>query len=43
MCDVIEMHLKIRKTAVEVPILKLGLPNFRLSFYFILLLVVSLL
>ena len=27
------------KTAVERPILKLGLPNFRLSFYFILLLV----
>ncbi len=31
------------KTAVELPILKLGLPNFRWSFYFILLFVVSLL
>ncbi len=31
------------KTAVEWPILKLGLPNSRLSFYFILLLVASLL
>ena len=31
------------KTAVERPILKLGLPNFRWSFYFILLLVSSLL
>ena len=31
------------KTAVERPILKLGLPNFRWSFYFILLLVASLL
>ena len=31
------------KTAVELPILKLGLPNFRSSFYFILLLVASLL
>ena len=29
------------KTAVEQPILKLGLPNFRWSFYFILLLLVS--
>ncbi len=29
------------KTAVERPILKLGLPNFRWSFYFILLLVAS--
>ena len=33
----------IIKTAVERPILKLGLPNFRWSFYFILLLVASLL
>ena len=33
----------IIKTAVERPILKLGLPNFRLHFYFILLLVASLL
>ncbi len=31
------------KTAVERPILKLGLPNFRWSFYFILLLVASIL
>ena len=31
------------KTAVERPILKLRLPNFRWSFYFILLLVASLL
>ncbi len=31
------------KTAVELPILKLGLPNFRWSFYFISLLVASLL
>ena len=31
------------KTAVEGPILKLGLPNFRWSFYSILLLVTSLL
>ena len=30
------------KTAVERPILKLGLPSFRWSFYFILLLVASL-
>ncbi len=30
------------KTASERPILKLGLPNFRWSFYFILLLVASL-
>ncbi len=29
------------KTDVELPILKLGLPNFRCSFYFILLLVAS--
>ena len=29
------------KTAVKRPILKLGLPNFRWSFYFILLLVLS--
>ncbi len=31
------------KTAVEQSVLKLGLPNFRCSFYFILLLVASLL
>ncbi len=31
------------KTAVELLILKLGLPNFRCNFYFIVLLVVSLL
>ena len=31
------------KTAVEQPILKLGLPNFKKSFYFIFLLVASLL
>ena len=31
------------KTAVEMPILKLGLPHFSWSFYFILFLVVSLL
>ncbi len=31
------------KTDVELPTLKLGLPNFRLSFYFILLLLASLL
>ena len=31
------------KTAVDLPILKVGLPNFRLIFYFILLLVASLL
>ena len=30
------------KTAVELPLLKLGLPNFRWSFYFLLLLVASL-
>ena len=29
------------KTAVELPILKLGLPNFKWSFYFNLLLVTS--
>ena len=31
------------KTAVELPILNLGLPNFRWTFYFILLLVAALL
>ena len=48
MCDVIKIRLKRRiatkrkplniKTAVKLLILKLGLPNFRWSFYFILLL-----
>ena len=45
MCDVIKLRLKRRiatkgnqplyiKTAVELPIFKLGLPNFECSFYF---------
>ena len=43
MCDVIKIRLKRRDATYFKPILKLGLPNFRGSFYLILLLAASLL